>query len=880
MWRSAWWGTIFFISLNGSLFGQTNGSLDTTFNKTGKFIYQIAPRQDFARSTAVAVTAERIYLLGIYSANGSDGIGILALKRDGTLDDTFDGDGTQTVPISRYDDVGDIEVQGDGKILICGFTEEDIFVMRLNPDGSMDDSWGIDGVVITSVTTSWDRVHKIKCQPDGKVVAAGYCGINGNDLVVVRYNANGTLDPAFGTGGKFTFDFNGLSDRIEGLSLQPDGKIVVSGSATIIGESYKGFVMRLTTHGVLDPTFNTTGIVTLAEEVQGVAVRSDGKILCASDNNVEGGVYAFNQNGSSDASFGTNGFASSGMPMAAIDIACEADGNFYMFGYSYGAPSRDFVAVSYQPDGSLQTCFGNTGISKFDVGSLVDEWGDKDNTEDYLYKGVLQPDGKLLLAGDNQRNEYVLTRVTNAGPSLIVQSNAEICQGDKYPFGSELLTAAGVYQRTLTSEDGCGAREILKLSVRPAYNHQVNLSICPGESIVFDGKVLSSADTYVAHLHSIAGCDSVVTLNLSINAVYELSVDRTVCQGASVVFGSKTLTTAGTYTNRFSTIHGCDSIVTLNLSINAAYALSVNRTVCQGASVVFGSKTLTTSGTYTNRFSTIHGCDSIVTLNLSINAAYAISVDRTVCQGTSFVFGSQTLTTSGTYTNRFSTIHGCDSIVTLNLSINPVYELSVDRTVCQGASFIFGSQILTTSGTYTNRFSTIHGCDSIVHLSLLLLVVDIDNRINQNDNILTAVEPNASYQWIDSEGLAIPGQNDQQFRPDESGTYSVRVEKNGCSVISEGISLIIPGMEETEAESVYPNPSHNQVVLTLPEFRNPVSVLLKDVNGRAIRIWNNVEVYSGAQLELRGIAAGVYFLQVDDQQGTFLTRMVKVDQGL
>jgi uncharacterized delta-60 repeat protein len=775
MWSKAWWGTIFFISLRVSLFGQTNGSLDSTFNKTGKFFYQIDPESYFHRSTAVTATSERIYLLGIYSEGRSDKIGILALKPDGTFDPTFGSDGIQTIAVSTYDYATDVTVQPDGKILISGYTEEDIFVIRLHPDGSTDNSWGGDGVTITNVTTTWDRLHKIKCQPDGKVVVAGYCGTNVNDLVVVRYHANGTLDSTFGTGGKFIFDFNGNLDRIEGLALQPDGKIVIAGSGTVIGQS-EGFVMRLTTYGALDPTFNATGIIPLEKEGQGVAVRSDGKILCASSYNDEGGVYAFNQDGSPDASFGVNGFASSGLRMFAGDIACTTDGNFYMFGYSYGSPSRDLVAVYYQRGGSLQTCFGNKGISKFDVGSEAnEEWQGKDNTEDYLSKGVLQPDGKLLLAADNQSNEYVLTRLTGAGPSLIVHSNAAICPGEKYTFGSELLTTAGVYERTFTSEDGCEAREILKLSIRPSYNHQVEMSICPGESIVFDGKVLSSAGKYVGHLHSVSGCDSTVTVSLSIHAAYELSVDRTICQGESVVFGNEILTTSGTYTNRFSTIHGCDSTVTVSLSVNAAY------------------------------------------------------------------------------------------------------ELSIDRTICQGESVVFGSQLLTTAGTYTKRFNTLHGCDSIVHMSLS--VIDLDNRINRNDNILIAVEPDAGYQWIDSEGVAIPGQNAQQFRPDESGTYSVKVEKNGCSVISEsiGFSPIVLGIEETEAGSIYPNPSQNQVVLTLPEFRNPVSVLLKDVNGRTVRTWNNVEVYSGAQLDLMGVAKGVYFLQAGDKKRTFVNRIIKID---
>jgi hypothetical protein len=158
-----------------------------------------------------------------------------------------------------------------------------------------------------------------------------------------------------------------------------------------------------------------------------------------------------------------------------------------------------------------------------------------------------------------------------------------------------------------------------------------------------------------------------------------------------------------------------------------------------------------------------------------------------------------------------------------------------------------------------------------------LSVIDVDNRIHRNDNILTAVERDASYQWIDSVGAAIPGQNDQQFKPAESGTYSVRVEKNGCSVISGSISLTVPDIEETGAGSVYPNPSQNHVVLTLPEFRHPVSVVLTDVHGKTVRIWNNVEAYSGARLDLMGVAAGIYFLQVDDSQRNFLNRIVKID---
>jgi uncharacterized delta-60 repeat protein len=160
--------------------------------------------------------------------------------------------------------------------------------------GTLDASFGTGGTVTTDFAGSGDGAAAIAVQPDGKLVAAGGATINGQiDFALARYNSNGTLDTSFGTGGRVTTDFGGRYERATSVAVQWDGKIVVAGGAVI--NVYNDFALaRYHSDGTLDTNFGTGGkVITNFGEVSAqaysVAVLPDGKIVVAGEANIDGG---------------------------------------------------------------------------------------------------------------------------------------------------------------------------------------------------------------------------------------------------------------------------------------------------------------------------------------------------------------------------------------------------------------------------------------------------------------------------------------------------------------------------------------------------------------------------------------------------------------
>ena len=163
---------------------------------------------------------------------------------------------------------------------------------------------------------------------------------------------------------------------------------------------------------------------------------------------------------------------------------------------------------------------------------------------------------------------------------------------------------------------------------------------------------------------------------------------------------------------------------------------SATQTACEGNSFVFGSQTLSTSGTYQESFVTSGGCDSLVTMYFFVTPTLESSYSATICQGQSFTHGSQTLASTGSYPEMFSTASGCDSIVTLYLNVLDQLETSVSDSICEGESYVLGAQTLTTSGVYSELFQTSGGCDSLVTVDLTVLdcedLLEISNVCTPN----------------------------------------------------------------------------------------------------------------------------------------------------
>lgn len=210
-------------------------SLDNSFDSDGKVTTAIGNADDIGFSVTVQPD-EKILVAGV-SSNGSDyDIALLRYNTDGSLDNSFDGDGKVTTAIRSGDDVSfSVALQTDGKILVAGRSVEDgnadVALVRYNTNGSLDKSFNNDGKVTTAIGSGHDFGYSVAIQTNDKIVVAGTSDNGSNfDFAIVTYNTNGSLDSSFGEDGKVVTDFNNANDFASSVILTPEGKIVVTGT--------------------------------------------------------------------------------------------------------------------------------------------------------------------------------------------------------------------------------------------------------------------------------------------------------------------------------------------------------------------------------------------------------------------------------------------------------------------------------------------------------------------------------------------------------------------------------------------------------------------------------------------------------------------------
>ncbi|MBD8904893.1 hypothetical protein MBTS_22090, partial [Methylobacterium bullatum] len=288
-----------------------------------------------------------------------------------------------------------VTVQPDGKILVAGYGDgtggTDFALVRYNADGSLDTGFGPDGTgkILTPAApgTASDYGQSVALQTDGKIVVAGYGVGAGNryDFALVRYDADGSLDTTFGTGGKvLTPVGTGLSsDQGNSVTLQADGKILVAG----YGEGSEGqdfALLRYNADGSLDTGFGPDGTGkiltpisagTASDQGNSVTLQADGKIVVVGSGWGNGQDFAavrYNTDGSLDTGFGPDGTGKILTPVGAgmsndagYSVTVQADGKIVVAGYGQGSGTGyDFALVRYNADGTLDTGFGPDGTGK------------------------------------------------------------------------------------------------------------------------------------------------------------------------------------------------------------------------------------------------------------------------------------------------------------------------------------------------------------------------------------------------------------------------------------------------------------------------------------------------------------------------------------
>lgn len=457
----------------------TDGSVDSSFGVSGVVTTTFPPNVHGLMTSMIIGPDGKIVTAG-YSLLNTSAQSMIAIryKSDGSIDETFNGGSPLFVNVTSAGSRANfVDLQPDGKIVLGGNVRIDQFssptnfaVVRLNVDGTLDNTFDGDGKVVTSVNATPSTVTGLKVQSDGKIVAAGYT-TSTNDVAVARYNTDGSPDTSFDSDGIVTT--NVAVDLVNGLRIQSDGKLVVFGRSSA-GGPFQFLSVRYTTSGGLDSSYSGTGIVTTQVGAEGlsnatsalldtngkivltgyvdtflnadlalarynsdgsldssfdgdgkvttelgntsergykIAFQPDGKIVVAGDGYSDGfldiTISRFNANGTIDQSFGTGGFVAYHFPEAsswASAVKIQTDGKIVIAANLM--ETQRYNVLRFNSNGDLDLSFGTGGVASVQVGTF-----------DIVYDLELLPDGKIVAAGSSssQTSSNSLIRLNSDG---------------------------------------------------------------------------------------------------------------------------------------------------------------------------------------------------------------------------------------------------------------------------------------------------------------------------------------------------------------------------------------------------------------------------------------------------------------------------------
>ncbi len=350
---------------------------------------------------------------------------VIRYNPDGTLDTTFGTGGITAISLgsgSREDIATTLALQPDGKIIAVGYTRiintsTNSVLVRFKTNGKPDSTFGTNGIVISNQSISNDYFYAMAIKPDGKILAAG--NVNGTTKTqIVQFDTTGKVDSTFGLNGLAAIERVMIVAKIE---LQPDGKIIAGGH---IPNTDSMGIVRFMANGQPDSSFGNAGrAYTLFAygKINSMSLQPDGKMILIgrhsnlAANNTQVAMARFNQDGGIDSTFGTNGRVFS---LGGIDqgyrVIVRPDGKLLVAaskdkGFSYiPAVNGNFALLKYNSNGTPDKTFGRNGVVLTDIAGSNDE----------AYCAVLQPDGKIVMAGftkQNGKNKIALLRYQSGG---------------------------------------------------------------------------------------------------------------------------------------------------------------------------------------------------------------------------------------------------------------------------------------------------------------------------------------------------------------------------------------------------------------------------------------------------------------------------------
>ena len=576
---------------------------------------------------------------------------------------------------------------------------------------------------------------------------------------------------------------------------------------------------------------------------------------------------------------------------------------------------------------AADSCLWSTGAQNFSI--LVSTPGSYTVT---IYQGQCSASASVVVTSASLPTPSILGNTTicqNQTTTLTANGGASYIWSNGSATNSINVAESGVYTVTATNTEGCSNTADIMVTVNPLPNVSIfgNSSFCQGDNVTLtvtgastyvwsnsstvDAITVNTAGTYTVTGTDANGCTNTATKTVSVNPTYNIPLTHSICEGESYNFYGQNITTAGTYTHTLQTVNGCDSVLTLVVTLEALPTISIsgNTTLCEGESTTLtanggisynwsnssatNSINVAESGVYTVTATNVEGCSATATATVTVNPLPIVVIggNTSICEG-----GSTTLIASGADTYSWSTgdntasatisafgiynvigtsAAGCCSVasVTVLVSQLPVITITGETDICTGESTTLtangGTTYLWSNGT-TDATLTVSnagtyqvigyneaGCNAMASATV---------NVWQPATSEFSVEcPDSCYTW-----------NDQSYCT--SGDYTQTLQTvHGCdSVVTLHLTITV-GIDELQTVDfkVYPNPTSDiinvQCIMNNVQL-NGAEIQIVDMYGKLLQIKPFDDKTS--HVDLTGYANGIYFVKLIAEDKTIAVRKV------
>ena len=524
------------------------------------------------------------------------------------------------------------------------------------------------------------------------------------------------------------------------------------------------------------------------------------------------------------------------------------------FRNSYGCTSTQDVTINVF---AAPTISGTTAICSGNSTTLTASGADSYSWSN----GATTPSITITEAGtytvtgstsDGCNGSAGVTVSVGALPTITIGGNTSFCQGasttltamggDTYEWnngttGSTLtVTTPGTYVVTGTNASGCSNTASIQVTTKPSYvNLPVSAAICQGASYSAMGSTFSTAGTYHIEGYTTEGCDSIIDLTLTVNQLPTPTItgNTNICEGVSTTLAALggtsflwnngstgqtiNVSNAGVYSVTVTDANGCSNSTSATVSVNPrpTVTISGSTAICAGNSTTLTAQgadsylwnngsngqsiTVTNAGSYTVTGTSANGCDNTTAVTVTVNPVYTnVPVTQAICEGSSYNFFGTLLTTAGSYSHNGTSLAGCDSVVSLTLTVNPLptATISGNTTFCEGqntsltasggASYLWNNGATTQNitvnngGAYSVTVTDANGCSNTTSTTVTVntlpnITISGNTSFCEGANTTLTAQGGNSYVWSN-------GSQSASVNVSTSGNYTVTgTGANGCT---------------------------------------------------------------------------------------------------